>query len=602
MQLFVRVVRTFRQLFGTNGWATFGFLTAALVLEFLGRKSAASDWHDLVLAAGLITLLAVLVWWHQRSTLPWLLPVVSALRSLGRWLQRWSIEIGYDLRLTPPVKRGVPPLIRAIGFCLIVWGATVLAFGDYFPQVLRLWGTSYFYLGYLIVMCLLWAGMLLGLLISFYLLVGLIHDEFSSTVPVQRSIRGPLFLALASILILVGQMIPLWWSLVGCLLAWSVLSVVYMLPGRHDLCFLWRPRGSTRVRSVSLALGSFLFFGFFISISLNLVLTATGALIWRHPAAMPLMNMPVTATLGTALGWVQLAVLWVIVWNEIRVRFRSPARAAKRVLHIHGLVDRSTVRRIRQFLPRRVWRIDCGKKHPDPCAVAVTLVPLMESQAREFDPGWPLRLSVDDFSDPLVQERLQRRSDIQARRRLIDGIERIFKAARRRKYRNGHGFWLAPHRVLWNGLRRDEPEPEPIDGHMVHDNVGPPYHRVIPPLARHLAHKVFHSLAIDLIFVEDHVNVRQLKRVIRRIFELHDKQPGRPAEELHFVGLNGTRVLIYEFQFDNPFESKTYPEPKFTALGRARILLVFRDRSESEELVEPPFDISRTPAPIGGRS
>lgn len=600
MQLLVRVVRTFRHLFGSNGWPTLGFATAAMILEFLGRKSTTSDWHDLVLAAGLVSLLAVVIWWHQRSPLPWVLPILQVFRLAGRWLQQWSVEIGYDLRLTPRVKRGLPPIVHGVGLGLCLWMIAVLLLGDAFPQVLREFGIRYFYLGYLLLMCLLWSGILLGLLLSFYLLVGLIHDEFASNLPVQRSVRGPLFLAIASTLILVGQMVPLWWAMCGCLIAWLTLVLVYVLPGVTDVCFLWRPRGRTQVRSVSLAWGSFLFFGFFVGVSFSLVLTATGSLMWKHPSATPL-NMPVTVTLGSALGWVLLAVLWVIVWHEVRVRLRSPERPARRILHIQERVNRATLRRIRAHFPRRSWRIDHGPRRPDPCAVQVTLVTPSESQAREFDPEWPLKLCLDDFDDPVVRDRLERRSDVQARRRLIDGVEKIFKAAKRRKYRNGHGFWLAPHRVLWNGLRRDEPEPEPMDGHMVHDNVGPPYHRAIPHLSRHLAHRVFHSLAIDLIFVEDQVNHRQVSRVLRRTFELYDKQPDRPAEELHFVGLHGTKVLIYEFQFDNPFESRTYPEPKFTALGRARILLIFRDRSESEEFVEPPFDITRTPLPLGNR-
>jgi hypothetical protein len=134
---------------------------------------------------------------------------------------------------------------------------------------------------------------------------------------------------------------------------------------------------------------------------------------------------------------------------------------------------------------------------------------------------------------------------------------------------------------------------------MINEKIGPAYHRAFPRLARHLARVAMRSLHIDLIFVEDSVTFRRFSRVMRRLFELYDRQNGKPVEDRHFTGLPGTRVLIYEFQFDNPFESDTYPEPKFTTLGRARILLVFRDRSEQEELLETPFDITRTPAPLG---
>ena len=107
------------------------------------------------------------------------------------------------------------------------------------------------------------------------------------------------------------------------------------------------------------------------------------------------------------------------------------------------------------------------------------------------------------------------------------------------------------------------------------------------------------ALEIDLIFVEDGVGWRRLRRVLRALFEVFDVHGGRrPAEEVHFRGLPGTRVLIHEFQFDDPFKSELYPEPKYDFLGRARLLHVFRDRGEQEELIEPPYDFSRTPAPV----
>jgi hypothetical protein len=83
------------------------------------------------------------------------------------------------------------------------------------------------------------------------------------------------------------------------------------------------------------------------------------------------------------------------------------------------------------------------------------------------------------------------------------------------------------------------------------------------------------------------------------MFEIYDKHSGRkPAEDVHFVGLPGTRVMIHDFQLDEPFKSETYPEPKYDYLGRARILHVFRDRNEDEELIEPPADFSRRPTSL----
>jgi hypothetical protein len=105
---------------------------------------------------------------------------------------------------------------------------------------------------------------------------------------------------------------------------------------------------------------------------------------------------------------------------------------------------------------------------------------------------------------------------------------------------------------------------------------------------------------VDLVFIEDGVSFKRLRRVLRVLFEVYDVHAGRrPAEEVDFRGLPGTRVVIHDFQFDEPYQSRTYPEPKYEFLGRARILHVFKDRGGQEEQLESPFDMDRSPAPMG---
>ncbi len=603
MELLSRTLRSCRRVVGHNGWFAFFLVGALIGLEMVGRHTTTSDWHDVILASLLGVILLGTLIRHRENPLPWLQPAVD----LGQWiwsrLKDWLIDIGYDLRGEPPVRRGMPPILFAIVSFLLGWTGLLLIFRDDLPQSLRFFGVNYFYLGYLALMSVVWAVMCLGISLSFWLTVGLIHDEFamgSDGLPRGPS-RAGLFLSLATVLLLGSRVFYLWQVLGASMAMWLVLSLLAFFGGERDSQFLWRPRGSVRVWSVSVGQTAVIMYSLATAIAINLILTATGVLIWRDPLPTN-TTMPLTIVLGTMLGWVLLALLATLIWQSLASRLRSPSRFCRRVLQVRGANTHEIRRTIRRRFPWTSWRVHLNGNHPDACAAQIEIVDPARSEAHEFDPVWPLKLSLDDLNDPMVLDRIERRSDIQARRRMMSGLERLFKAAHRRKYRNGHGFVLAPHLSLFPGLRRDEPEPEPgpFDSYMVIESIGPPYHRAFPRLVRSIAHRMMRTLQIDLVFVEDGVNFRRFSRVMRRLFELYDKHDGRRGvSDQDFVGLHGTKVIVYEMQFDNQFESDVYPEPKFVALGRARVLLVFRDRSEHEELVEPPFDASRTPAPIG---
>ncbi|MFO0825419.1 MAG: hypothetical protein U0792_20250 [Gemmataceae bacterium] len=106
------------------------------------------------------------------------------------------------------------------------------------------------------------------------------------------------------------------------------------------------------------------------------------------------------------------------------------------------------------------------------------------------------------------------------------------------------------------------------------------------------------ATAVDMIFIEDGVTFKNLERVLRVVTELYDIHAGnRRAEEHDFRGVPKVKVMIHDYEPGNPFESETYPEPKFDDLSRVRVLHIFRDRGGHEELVDPPFDFSWTPAP-----
>src|SRR5262245_20534743 len=137
MQLLARTLRSFRQLVGNNGWFSLLFFGALLMIEIGGRLVFNNDWHDLAAVTVLGGVLIAVTWQHRRAPLPWIQPVTKVLAALGEWMKRWLVEVGYDFRGEPPVKRGVPPIVFGVFGVLLGWSAILLVAGDYFPQALR---------------------------------------------------------------------------------------------------------------------------------------------------------------------------------------------------------------------------------------------------------------------------------------------------------------------------------------------------------------------------------------------------------------------------------------------------------------------------------
>lgn len=193
-------------------------------------------------------------------------------------------------------------------------------------------------------------------------------------------------------------------------------------------------------------------------------------------------------------------------------------------------------------------------------------------------------------------ERLARRDVVQCRRRLVDGLGRMFRFLRRRELTAGSGFWVAPQHWFVLGLSRDEEEPrfDPLVDTILFGSMGPSFERAIDwPARRHLL-DVLRGMEVDLVFVEDGVRFPALRRVLRILFELHDTWGGgRRLEERFLQGIPGLRAVLHDFDLEHPFESSRYPEPDYEDVGRARVLHLFRDRGEDEERVEAPSSDDR---------
>jgi hypothetical protein len=600
MNLLARTARDLRRLVTADAGFTVGVALVVVALEVIGRQTAVGgfDLHDLGAFFTLLFVGAIVLARHRRSPLPWVAGLFAAGRRLGSWLRRGTFEIGLDLRGNPPVRRGSPPAVRWLATTLAVWVVLAAWLAPDCPHRLRPLAAGTFYLGYLASLSFVWLGLVAMGLLSAFLPFALIHDRFvgAHAGPGPRPRRSE-FVALGIYfagLGIAGTLLPPTVALAWCGIVLAGYLVVCRLPSRNDIRFLWRPHATVRVRS--LTWGGWVTWEFVI-ITLAIVALVLTALGDRIAGDAGPETMPVTAMLGLMLTWLAPGALSALLFQMILGRYLDPARPARPAACVHGASTRERYR-LRQLFRRQGWTVRFDGR-PGPLEVALELVP-QKLPTTNDEPCWPLPVTLAELeSDTGLWERLRRRVEIQARRKVVAGLERLFKIAASRPPRGGNGYWVAPHLWFIAGLMRDgEDEPDLAENTILSRTAGPPYHRILPRAARHHLYRLLRAVQVDLIFVEDGVGFRRFRKVLRVLFETYDVHGGRrPAEEIDFRGLPGTRVLIHDFQFDEPFKSELYPEPKYDYLGRARILHVFRDRGAQEEPLEAPFDFGRTPAP-----
>src|SRR5262249_33777371 len=111
------------------------------------------------------------------------------------------------------------------------------------------------YVGYLALLAVVWLGMMLLGLLAAFLPAALIHDAFvgAHAGPGPRPRRRELWALTAyfGTLALLGTVLPVAVGLIWCGLACRACLAVGGRPARAAVRFLWRPRQSVQVRSLS---------------------------------------------------------------------------------------------------------------------------------------------------------------------------------------------------------------------------------------------------------------------------------------------------------------------------------------------------------------
>lgn len=605
------LAHSWRSLTRPSNWFTPAIVSLLIGIEFLGRRGT-TDGADLVNAMILVVMGLFVHARHRERPLAWVNGLLAVWRYVLERTRRLRIEIGFDMRGSPPVQRGIPAAMLLLFGVLGVLFTVNSFYASQFPLAFREFGTSTFYLGYLVLLMALWSLVTVAMLFAIFIPIAILHDlclyDRSGKPHPDRRREYRVVVIFFVTLFLSSVVLPLWAYLAICGLACIVNIATLAIPANRQVQLIWRVKSGGPILAIPWGLWVVCEFLALTLIYVNLALLTAGSEIVGVPRTSE--SMGITTFMGSALMIMTPGVLCTLLLQTVLGRLRDPARPVPPVLHVEGPITPPLL----QAAYSRGWRVVSAQRSgwlarllgqseraARPTDVRIRLVPPEQSEAQEFNPKWPLAVSLPELVEGSVFERLARRDELQNRRLLVRGIEKLMRMLTRREYQQGGGFWLAPHCWFVAGVTRDAHEEDvdlnesPVLTHLI----GPPYHYVFAHATRHYCYVIMQALQIDLIFVEDGIGHRKLTRVLRRIFELYDRTAGQTrAEDPMFTGIPGVRVMFHDFTLEEPFKSDVYPEPQYEHLSRGRILHVFKDRGQQEEPLETPTDFSFTPAPL----
>ncbi len=585
--------------------ATLG-LAALAGAEWLGR-STASDSQDALVVIGLALTGLFIHSRHRRRPAEWVGRLVLAARRAREAVRARLVTPGVDLRRTPPLPRGIPPLLGAASLA----AATAALIATACPveaTVVREAVRGVSGLLWLLLWTVAVAAMGAGALFSVFLAPALVHDEIvrgRSRPGRRRRATEIAILVVVPAGVAVGLLaLPAGVTLAVQRACLAAVALVLLLPGAPALPILWKRRdGAGGVRCIPWAtdmLATTAVPGLSLAAVTTLLFAGGGGTARAENLREAL---PVLAGVGAFFCWFGTAALcawsFLLVRTTLLGRFRDPALAARPSLLVTGTPPAPLRRLARRALARAGFRVEFGAERPGSPAVPVTL------GDGAGVPAHVARLDAGSLGDGETHRVLLRRHEIRQRRLLLRGLERLFRGAARRTFHRGSGFWLAPHLWACLGLSRDEDELDPdlAEATFCIPTIGPAYHRVFARETLHHLHRVLSALEIDVVFVEDGISFQRLRRVLRMAFDVYDMFGGRQrAEDRYFTGLPGVRIRIDVFDLGAaPGErgNPDYPEPDYETLGRARVLHIYRDRGHWEKPVEAPRDRKDRPVLVG---
>jgi hypothetical protein len=584
-------------------------------LEFVGRN-ATTDLHDLLAGVALLLGGMFVAAWHRSEPVPWVTKLSAFASKQASRFDQLKYDVGLDFRGVPPIQRRVPRAVYLAFLGLLAWDALALAAWAWFPNGWRDVGMRTSYVLYIVVLVSLWLMLLTAVAASIYLPVYVLDNQMRKLAdtdanphrsvldadPPPQSPDAVVLVGYWLFAMLVTLVTPPMYGLGLCGVVAVLAAAACFLRGDGDASILWRtggPKAAQAIYSIPMRRILSLAVAFAAVLIASLVLSACGGRLTAPPSLES--PMVVTGFLGALAAWLVPGIVLLGVYQLVRFRRTDPTRRDPLTVRVDNAADQPT-RVLAGRLVRRWGFRTAFAPAPETDAphVGLNLVPKERSEATEFDPRWPLKVSLDDLAGAVVKDRVARRDEIQLRRRFLKCLAKLLKQSSHVVPESGGGFWIAPHwwfveTLLWEA----PPKGKNADHGATLRPVGPSFEKLLGPRVRQHVHQMLRATHIDLIYLEDGVNARKLEKVLRMLFELYDVHGGkRRAEDQHFQGVPKVKVMFHEYAPGNEFHSDTYPEPKFDDVSRFRVMHVFRDREESEETTDAPFDFSWEPSPL----
>jgi len=525
--------------------------------------------------------------------------VRRASRRLATFVERRKVDVGVDYREAPALTRGFPVLFGCAFGGAALLGALAVCLPGELPGDLRATIAPHFYVGYLVLLALLWSALCVGIICTAGFSYMVMHDFLVSfhPRPSQRVLQNEFWLTMSGLAALAVAAFALP-NIITVLVAAAALAVAALMAASkrlHPVSLVTRSKDGV-ARSVP-------FRWLAATESATFIIAFTGLAFFGarerllQGDSISSLSMPLTSLLGLSLAWTTTMAATMNGAFQTLVllmgwRLSHGASDARR-LCIQG----ETSPELRETLKARARRAGYGVRFNRPAEALDVEVRVAPREVVTW-PEWPLNVTPRQFEQDAAFERLDQRTTELKRSALIEGLRQVFELVGQFDYEAGEGFLIGIQHWFMLGLARDRDEEDfdPRRDTFLFGHTGPAFARFVPHPARQHFRGVMRALDIDLIFLEDGVRFDQFTLVLEALFEHHDNHAGSvPADDRFFTGITGIRVVIQETGMLEPMRSHEFKEPSYEDIGRARVLHVFKDRGGSSEVASPQPEVDCVP-------